>query len=52
MTGDGELPTVSGGASADELAAVLAALARRRPEPPARMYERWRRTRLAALRAQ
>lgn len=37
---------IRGGATSDELAAVLAVL---RPREPS-AYERWRRTRLAALR--
>jgi len=39
---------VRGGATPEELAAVLAVLRRRRPEVSA--YEKWRATRLAALR--
>jgi hypothetical protein len=48
LLGDGEL-TVRGGASDEELAAVIAALASR-PEPPESSgYEKWRRARRAAL---
>lgn len=41
--------TVRGNASAEEIAALLATLSRRQVEEPSR-YERWRQTRLAALR--
>jgi hypothetical protein len=41
---------VRGPVTAEELAAVVAALALRRTEAPVPRYERWRRARLAALR--
>jgi hypothetical protein len=41
---------IEGGPTADEVAAVLAALTQRRPAPRTSAYERWRQTRLAARR--
>ena len=40
-------PAVAGGPTADEIAAVLAALVQFGPGPVTSGYERWRRTRLA-----
>jgi hypothetical protein len=42
-------PRTGSGPTADEIAAVLAALTRRGPAPKASTYECWRRTRLASL---
>jgi hypothetical protein len=44
--------SVRGGATAEEVAAVLALLTRSEPAPPPDPYRRWRQTRLAALRAE
>lgn len=40
---------VRGGATAEEVAALLAVLARAEPSPAPDPYTEWRRTRLAAL---
>jgi hypothetical protein len=43
-------PAIVGSPTADEVAAVLAALTHRSSAPRASAYERWRQTRLAARR--
>jgi hypothetical protein len=51
MNGDPQRPpAIAGSPTADEVAAVLAALTRRSPAPRTSAYERWRQTRLAARR--